>query len=485
MNLKRSWPRVRASRRVLIAGIMSIIAVNASAQVNWLDPLQYQKPTFVPVSMPDEASTPYKYYVDFQNGSGTSCTQANPCNSLNNALGKPGTTGGPAYIYLRGTGNIGFYLTKSLYGSAGNEVVIKPWDSTLVTLNGQNIFEPDSTHRLSYIIIDGGPNLGISMTAPNSQFVPAISFNNANDNDHMSHITVYRTRLSTGTAAGGLVTIQGVTSYLSFINNEFFNSNPNDGQQHNIYPSAYNPNLANGPGSMTHLYFKNNIIRDIGGDGIEFNIRTSNSAYQMDDVVVEGNAFHNVGKSTCSSSWNCRPAVTMACNNSPCRTRDVVIRNNLIWDTGEGALRAWLGTPLFAHNTVYNWGQGGTGYSWAVYGYQSDGSATIQDNIFYSSASKNPFDGSRFTASNNLCASGKSCGTTSQVWTANTVLSTDPNNANFMRLASSSEARNNGLAISTIATDYAGKPRPPYDIGAFIYDAGGLSPPSNVRVVSP
>ena len=92
MNLKRSWPRVRASRRVLIAGIMSIIAVNASAQVNWLDPLQYQKPTFVPVSMPDEASTPYKYYVDFQNGSGTSCTQANPFNSLNNVLGKPGTT---------------------------------------------------------------------------------------------------------------------------------------------------------------------------------------------------------------------------------------------------------------------------------------------------------------------------------------------------------------------------------------------------------
>jgi hypothetical protein len=103
----------------------------------------------------------------------------------------------------------------------------------------------------------------------------------------------------------------------------------------------------------------------------------------------------------------------------------------------------------------------------------------------YSPAGKNPFDGSPFTASNNLCAAGKSCGSSSQSWSANTVLSTDPNNADFLRLASNSEARNNGLAISTITNDYEGKTRPPYDIGAFNYGSSGLQAPTNVRVVSP
>jgi hypothetical protein len=469
---------------MLALAITAGVAASAAAQVNWLDPLQYQKPAFVPVTLPDEASTPNKYYVDFQSGSGTACTQASPCNSVDAVLGKPGTTGGPAYIYLRGTGSLFLYLSKSLYGSAGNEVVIKPWGSSLVTLNGQNAFEPDSAHRLSYIVIDGGPNLGISMTAPNSEFVPALSFNNAYDNDQMSHITVYRTRISSGTAAGNLLTIQGVTSYLSFINNEFYNSNPNDGRQHQIYPSA------NGGGNsrMVHLYFRNNIIRDIGGDGIEFNLRNSNAALEIDDAIVEGNAFHNIGKQTCSVSWGCRPAITLANQQDGINWGAVTIRNNLIWDTGEGAVRTWAGNPLIVDNTVFDWGKGGTGYSWAFYGYSGDGSGTIRNNLMYSPAGKNPFDGSPFVASNNLCASGKSCGSASQTWSANTVLSIDPNNAGFMQLAANSEARNNGLAISTITSDYAGKSRPPYDIGAFIYGsstATGLTPPSNLRVVTP
>ena len=146
--------------------------------------------------------------------------------------------------------------------------------------------------------------------------------------------------------------------------------------------------------------------------------------------------------------------------------------------------------PQIINNTCYDYGKGpGVVNPEGVSGYTDGGSATIKNNIFYSPKGVNPFDGSSFDASHNICASGKSCGSSSKTWSANTVLSTDPNSASFLMIASTSEARDAGTTVS-VTTSYGGGTRPKdagFDIGAF--EVGGQSltlppqAPSNVRII--
>src|SRR5258705_13614115 len=84
----------------------SVLAGQTTGGVNWIDPLNYTKPVFVPVTVPDEATVANKYYVDFSSGSGAACTQAAPCKDVSAVSGKPGTTGGPADIYIKGSGRL-------------------------------------------------------------------------------------------------------------------------------------------------------------------------------------------------------------------------------------------------------------------------------------------------------------------------------------------------------------------------------------------
>src|SRR5689334_15620630 len=82
----------------------SALADQTTGGVNWLDPLGYTKPRFMPITVPTEASVTNKWYVDLSTGSGTACTQASPC-SWTSVAGKAGVgTGGPAYIYIKGSG---------------------------------------------------------------------------------------------------------------------------------------------------------------------------------------------------------------------------------------------------------------------------------------------------------------------------------------------------------------------------------------------
>jgi hypothetical protein len=417
--------------------------------VNWLDPLSYPKPRPISVAEPNESSVANKYWVDLSGGSGSNCSQASPC-ALSAVSGKPGTTGGPAYIYVKGTGAIG---SPTLYGSSGNEVVIKPWDSsTVATITGRNNWTTQHQH----VIWDGGPNLGIKfLNSSGGQFDPSVYFNAPTAGLH-SHITFYRTQWQV-TNQGEWISQWGIFDNLSFINSEFYATKAGDAtNQHHIYLSG-----ASNYGPSSNFSLLGNVIRDTPGEGLELRLFQN-----LNGLIIDGNAIHNLGKGTCSSSWQCRSAITLATNTGS--LSNARITNNLIWDTGEGIVRNWAGNPLIANNTVYDWGMGtpaNAGWGqWAFFGYSNDGNATIQNNIILATGAtangyaKIPFDKSPFVASNNLCASGTACGSASGIAAAAMFLSTDQSSTSFLKPAASMTTLV-GVNVS-LGLDYLGNTRP-------------------------
>src|SRR5712692_1728375 len=111
VNVKRTKITAIAAFSLLILNGTAV-----AATVNWLDPLAYQKPRPIDLNKPNEATVTNKYWIDLSNGSGTTCSQAAPCNSFDSVLGKPGTTGGPAVIYVKGTGGMSWF-TDTINGS--------------------------------------------------------------------------------------------------------------------------------------------------------------------------------------------------------------------------------------------------------------------------------------------------------------------------------------------------------------------------------
>jgi hypothetical protein len=193
-----------------------------------------------------------------------------------------------------------------------------------------------------------------------------------------------------------------------------------------------------------------------------------------------------VGKGTCATKWNCRPAITMSVQSGD-GNNATVIANNLLWDIGSGCI--WdrgLGTPrpVIYNNSCYDYakGAGGGGPNpEGISGYGNRGTAVVQNNIIFTTNGTWPLDRSAFTASHNLCGTsfwssyipwGTICGASSQTWSVNSVLSTDENTATFLTIGIASEARNRGVAIPTLTSSYSGGSRPretAYDIGAFEY----------------
>jgi hypothetical protein len=271
-----------------------------------------------------------------------------------------------------------------------------------------------------------------------------------------------------------------VSDHVSFINNEFYGCDATGDQSSALYV---------GPGDgggYTNLLFQNNIVRDFFGEGIEVNPRVTSS-----NATFIGNAIHNVGKGTCGGAWLCRPAITVAIQSGG-GNNATVIANNLIWDVASSCI--WArggGSPSAAiyNNSCYDYGKGGGPNPQGISGYSNGGQATIRNNIIYAPNGTAPFDGSPFVASNNICGSGKSCGSSSPVWSANTTLSTNENSTTFLQPGSGSEARNTGVTVPGVTTSYWGTVRPQesaYDIGAFEYGGGTtstLSAPTNLRII--
>jgi len=476
-------PALLVAVAIAMALVSTVSAVPTTGGVNWRDPLGYTKPAFRSISVPTPGAN--QYWVNLSTGSGTTCTSAAPC-SWATVQGKPGTRGdGGAYIYIRGTGAIG---SPTLYGTAGNEVVIKPWnDTTLATITGRNNW----TTRIQHVIFDGGPNLQIKFNnnVNTDPFNPSVYFNGATPG-LQSYITFYRTEW-TVPGVGEYIAQWGIIQYLSIINSEFQSTASTDRQgQHQIYFSG-----ASNYGPSAHIYILGNVFRDTPGEMLEFRMFQN-----MDDVVIDGNVFHNIGKGTCAASWKCRPAITVASTGAT--VTNLQISNNLFWDLGEGAVRMWTGSPLIYNNSVWKWGAGtpanGGWGQWAFYGPgPHDGSGTIRNNIIYGTGSTGngyalvPFDNSPFVKSNNVCASATTtgCGRRFETTGTNqTVVSLDPNNSGFMVLPNNaSTAYGAGMTISPVTRDYFGLLRAtPYNIGA----AGLLeqlarrpAAPQNVRIV--
>lgn len=467
----------RLSVLAAIAGSAAFFSITSSAvaaTVNWLDPLNYSKPRPVDIAMPDEASVTNKYYVDMDNGSGTTCSQANPCSDLNNVVGKPGTTGGPAYVYVRGTG--GFYLYNvTFYGAPGKEIVIKPWGTSTAyfktSIGGNQNITGTNAHD---VIIDGGPDLKI-------HFVSDV-YDKYSLHVEANNITIYRTQSYAPAVTSGAM-LFAACGYLKcnnvkFINNEMHDCSFGGGYQcSGIY---WSPGSG---GGYSNAVIKNNIVRNMGGEGLEINPRVTS-----DNIEISGNAIHHVGYDTCGGTWNCRPGITMAIQSGD-GNNGTVIRNNLIWDTASSCIWSYGGgspAALIYNNTCYDYGKG-TGsltHPEGISGKYTP-TATVRNNLIYAPNGADPFDVS-FTASNNLCGSGKSCGSSNQTWSSSTVVSTDQNNASFMKLSNNSGAKDTAISVG-VTVDYSGISRPQgagYDIGAYEYGATavGLQAPRNLRV---
>src|SRR5258706_13543202 len=94
------------------------------------------------------------------------------------------------------------------------------------------------------------------------------------------------------------IAVWGIVDNHKILNSEFQSGSSSDGSnQHHIYFSG-----ASNFGPSAHVYLRNNIFRDTPGEQIEFRMFQN-----WDDVVIDGNAFHTIGKGTCSASWKCRP----------------------------------------------------------------------------------------------------------------------------------------------------------------------------------
>jgi hypothetical protein len=476
MRAPRTTGAFWASVTVWLLALPPAVADTTTGGVTWLDPLGYQKPAFLPITVPNEAGVSNKYYVDLSSGSGTTCSFASPCASLSSVAGKAGTTGGPAYIYVKGSGALGAPV---LYGTAGNEVVIKPWDdATQATFTGRNNW----TQRVQYVIFDGGPNLRIRFTSTSgSQFDPSLYLNHSTAGQQ-SHVTFARTQWDVP-GLGTNVAQWGCIDNFAWINSEFHSESSSDsGNQHHMYFSG-----ASSFGcSATATVIRHNIFRDEPGEAIELRLFETN-----DGMIIDGNAFHDLGKGTCSQSWKCRGAITLS-DDGGGTLSNIRISNNLFWDTGEGSLRAWAGTPLIYGNTMYNWGMGspvnGQYSTAAISNYAfTNPPGSYANNIFWASGSdasgndKQPYPPSATTGSknNNACESGETCGTSSQVVSGASFVSLDENNSGFLKLASGSTPIDNGADLSaTFTTSYFGISRPQgaaFDIGAQEFSTGGIN----------
>jgi hypothetical protein len=466
---------------LFIAETVGAATMQTSGGVNWIDTMGYTKPAFVSITLPDETTCPNKYYVNLTGGSGTTCSQASPCGSLSAVAGKAGTTGGPAYIYVKGSGSIG--LTGTLYGNAGAEIVIKPWpgETSVVNLKGPNYIE---SGNIRYLVFDGGPGLLFS-------FNGSSGYGEGNSNGmaliiNSNYLTFYRCRILVNGGTGGvnIARNSGNVTGTTFINNEFYDNLTPNGTAPLMYPGG--GNNCSGSSTANNTTVRNNIFRNAGPEAIEFNPRTLS-----DGVVIDGNAFHNIGKASCGGAWACRPAVVIDGPSCGGQTRNVTITNNLMWDLGSGGIwdRGGASSSYYYNNAIYDYGKGsGSGgpNPQGISGYSSGGSATVRNNIIYSPNGTAPFDGSRFQKSNNVCSG---C---DKSWSSGTFVSMDPSSADFLKIGSSSAAKDAGTSVVGVNKDYLGAARPAgaaYDIGAFEYGAEGgqastaPSPPSNLRII--
>jgi hypothetical protein len=253
-------------------------------------------------------------------------------------------------------------------------------------------------------------------------------------------------------------------SGVRYINNEFYDGHLGNAQISAIYAGGC---TASGGCAVNHVLIKGNVIRNMGGEGIEINPRITSS-----DIVIEGNAIHGAGFGTCSSGWECRPAITLNINQSGA-AKGIVVRNNLMWDVASGCIweksdATGADAAQILNNVCFDYGKG-TGANGAPMGISSvqyGSVAVVKNNVIYAPNGSPAFDPSAaFVKSNNVCAAA-GCPI---AYGSGVFGSTDPSSVSFLRPGTGSPAVDSGATVD-VAEDFAGVARPQhgaFDVGAF------------------
>ena len=472
MTFKNSIARIGGALALGIVALGMFAPPAAAQTVHWLDTLGYAKPSAVRVNLPSETATSNKYWVDMNGGSGSTCSQSAPCKSLDNVIGKPGTTGGPAIIYLKGTGQMSWFEDR-IYGSGdadcrttscANWILIRTWPAgspgcsteCTATITGNSNLNSANAHHIAW---DGGADLKIRFQSDGN----GTYANNINSNYHI----VYRTQTycsgSGNRVMGWQVGSTTAASHVYFINNEFYGCDKTGDQASAVYvgPGA--------GGGYNDFVLQNNIIRGFYGECVEINPRVTSSG-----LYIGGNVMYNCGRGTCNGSWLCRPGITVSVQSGG-GNNNTVIENNLLWSFGSSCIWDRGGgspAPQIRNNTCYDFGNdnGTSPNPEGIAGYGGTGSAVVRNNIVFSGNGTKAFNGTYGGATNNACASGENCGSSGVSWTAGSWLSTDPASANFLKISASSPAKDAGASITAVRVDLTGAARPAdgaYDIGAF------------------
>ena len=465
-----------------ITGTATIVNDDGAAgcTVNFADTLSYTKPACVLVTVPNEASTANKYYVDYTSGSGSTCSQGSPCGDIATVGGKAGTSGGPAYIYVKGNGYLNLTASQ-LAGSAGNEIVIKPWpgDSTPTvltavagcTIPNANTIAGANTH---HVIVDGGPDMlirfrGSGCTSSQNGYTLVVKSND---------ITMWRARIDANDSGGPALgpATGAATSNFKWINGEIYGAT----RYYGVYTGggATCDDVAGGDTSHTNIEFRNSIFRQIDGRGIQIEPRASSSG-----VIIDGNAFHGVGynaSGTSSISAAVQPA--NACLPNGHDITNGAVTNNLMFDLGGGGVAVFVSgsTWKLLNNTIYDYAKSpllATTNSHGITCYQADScSPDVRSNIILAPA-QGGLDaihhGGIMTTNDNLCESGEVCGSGALTGTAATAFdSTSTASPSFLK--PNGNALNTCLVQTDAQADYLGASRG--TVGAAT-DCGSINEP--------
>lgn len=449
----------------------TIIDDDTTGVVNFLDPLTYTKPRYYDVAVPNEASSPNKYYALLSGGSGTTCSQAVPC-AFTSVCGK--STAGGAYVYLKGNGRISISGC-ALAGTASVPVVVKPWpsDATPMVSTAVSGCTVGSASTIAggsgfhHVIFDGGPDMlfrfvGSGCTSDQNGYTLTIRSND---------ITLWRVRVDANDSSGpalGPATGSGTSmSNFRFINSELYNAN----RYYGVYTGG-GTGCGAGDTSHTNIEFRNSIFRQIDGRGIQIEPRSNSSG-----VIIDGNAFHDIGY---NNSGNMGPggisAAVQPADSCAGITSNVLVTNNIGWDLAGGLVHFAGNSPnsKVYHNTVWDYAKAGLinpasrGISCASSCAES-GRGIFNNLLMTKPGSVQPFhpNNNGWSSDNNMCETTSDCGQSALAGTsaATVYVSTSPNASNF--LFPKGPALGAGSLITGVETDYLGNTRTgAVDIGA-------------------
>lgn len=434
---------------------------SAGCTVNFADTLNYVKPACI---TPDEApeSTANEYWVNLSGGSGSTCSQASPCDSFADLSGK--STSGGAKVYVKGNGRLDV-TSGTFAGTSTDYIHIQPWpaDSTPTVLTAAAGCGTGNANQLTasgwrYVLFDGGADMlirfvGSGCTSSQNGYTAVV---NSND------VTLWRVRLDGNDSSGPVLGVATTTSanHLRFINSEMYN-NDSSSSYYGVYAGG-GSGCPGGTNGHQNLEFRNSIFRGIDGRGIQIEPRGAS-----DGVVIDSNAFHGVGYNTNSGISGDASGAVQVADACGVTTGNIRVSNNLMWDLGGGGVLMFQDclTCYAVNNTIWDYGNA-TPASLNSHAIVSWTDSTSYDFEFvYNNIVLGPGQGGinplwrdlGWTSNDNACGSGSSCGSGAIICTAASCFDSTSNTSSFLK--PNGAALGSCVVIAGFETDYLGVSR--------------------------